>query len=249
MADRGPGLSDFFGELYLRSTLPFLAGDVTDREVEYLRQAFSDLRVPGPIADLGCGHGRHASQLAGTLGGRFLFGADLDPVSLAERDAGFDAVRADLFRLPLADRRLAGAYAWYSTLFVFEDADIERLLKRVAAVLKPAGMLVFHTVPYEHVASLPVAGFDGPLPDGSHLVEKASFDPATGRDNAYRELTRPDGTVLSGHFFIRYYPRPEMARLVEGAGFKVKWMHGGLDGGPVSAASTDLIVGLERTHA
>jgi len=242
-------MSDFFGELYLRSTLPFLAPEITAREAGYLRQAFEGLKVPGPIADLGCGHGRHAARLAGALGGRPLVGFDFDALSLAEREPGFAAVRADLFGLPLRERSLAGAYAWYSTLFVFPDEQIERLFRLVASVLKPGGRLVFHTVPYVHVSSQPLAGFDGSLPDGSHLVEEAAFDPATGRDNAFRKLTKPDGSVLSGHFFIRYYPLPQLTRLLEGAGFTAKWIHGGLDGAPLTDASTDLIVGVERNHA
>ncbi|MHB8878827.1 MAG: class I SAM-dependent methyltransferase [Myxococcaceae bacterium] len=241
-------MSEFFGELYLRSTLPFLTPEVTSREVEYLRQAFEPLKVEGPIADLGCGHGRHAAPLTGTLAGRPLVGFDLDPLSLVERFEGFLAVRADLFHLPLREGSLAGAYAWYSTLFVFEDAQIAHLLGLLSRALKPGGRLVFHTVPYLHVASQPVAGYDGTLPDGSHLVEEAAFDPATGRDNAFRKLTTPGGEVLSGHFFIRYYPLPQLTRLLEGAGLTAKWIHGDLNGAPLTDTSTDLIVGVERDH-
>src|SRR4051794_25984531 len=107
----------FFGELYLRSTQPFLSPEITAREVAYLERAFSGLTLPGPVADLGCGHGRHAAPLntSGSLKGRVV-GLELDPYSLAHRLPGFPAVQGDLRALPFESHSLAGAYAWYSTL-------------------------------------------------------------------------------------------------------------------------------------
>lgn len=239
-------MGSFFGELYFRSTLPFLAEGVTGHEVEYLGRAFSAVGAGGPILDVGCGHGRHAGPL-GRAGGRPVLGIDFDAYSLDRREAGFHALRADFFRLPLRDRCLAGAYSWYSTLFVFDDDRQLPLFREVARVVRPGGRLVLHTVPYDRVAAEPTASYDGVLPDGSRLTERSTFDPATGRDNAFRELTTPEGRVLSAHFFIRYYPLPQMHSLLEAAGFRVAWVHGGVAGGPLTPSSTDLIIGADRT--
>jgi len=230
--------------LYLRSTLPFLSAETTEKEVAYLERAFQPLALPGPIVDLGCGHGRHAAPLntRGALAGRVL-GLELDPLSLRERLPGFPAVRGDLRSLPFRPGSLAGAYAWYSTLFVFSDEEHAALLREVARCLRPGGLLVLHTVPRERLASAPQASFSGRLPDGSFLEEQSRFDAVRGRDEATRRLTLPDGRVLSGQYAIRYYPLAELVQLLESTGFSVRWVHGGLEGEPPAEGCLDLVVG------
>lgn len=239
----------FFGELYLRSTLPFLASEVTTREVAYLERCFTGLPPSGPVVDLGCGHGRHAASLntTGPLAGRVL-GLELDAYSLSQRAPGFPAVRGDLRALPFQTGSLAGAYAWYSTLFAFSDTEHRVILQEVARCLKPGGLLVFQTVPYERVREQPSASFQQTLPDGSRLHEESRFDPDTGRDYGRRRLTLTDGRVLSGVYSIRYYPLAELVQLLESTGLSPQWVHGGLAGEPLASASTDLIVGAEKRH-
>ncbi|MFL5343505.1 MAG: class I SAM-dependent methyltransferase [Hyalangium sp.] len=239
----------FFGELYLRSTQPFLSPEITAREVAYLERAFSGLTLPGPVVDLGCGHGRHAAPLnsSGPLKGRVV-GLELDPYSLAHRLPGFQAIQGDLRALPFHAGSLAGAYAWYSTLFAFSETEHRVILQEVARCLRPGGLLVFQTVPYERLSEQPGAAFQRTLPDGSVLEEQSQFDPDTGMDHGRRRLTLPDGRVLSGVYTIRYYPLAELTQLLEATGLTTKWVHGGLEGEPLSATSTDLIVGAELRH-
>ncbi|WP_223632100.1 methyltransferase domain-containing protein [Corallococcus sp. EGB] len=238
-------MGDFFGELYLRSTLPYLSEAVTAREAEYLSRAFAN--VEGPVVDLGCGHGRHAARLntGGALAGRVV-GLELDPLSLRLRRPGFPAVRGDLRALPFQDASLGGAYAWYSTLFAFSDAEHVHVLREVARALRPGGRLVFQTVPYERLARSPGASFRERLPDGSLLEEESQFDATRGRDVGQRQLTLPDGRVLRAAYTLRYYPLAELKGLLESTGFSVEWVHGGLESGPMTPESTDLIVGAGR---
>lgn len=239
----------FFGELYLRSTRPFLSPKVTTREVAYLERCFTRLTLPGPIVDLGCGHGRHAAPLntSGPLSGRVV-GLELDPYSLEHRAPGFPVVRGDLRALPFRTGSLAGAYAWYSTLFAFSDVEHRVILQEITRCLQPGGLLVLQTVPYERASSQPSEAFQYTLPDGSVLEEETRFDAATQRDHGQRRLTLPEGRVLSGAYAIRYYPLAELTQLLESTGLSVKWTHGSLDGEPLSSASTDLIVGAELRH-
>ncbi|QSQ15568.1 class I SAM-dependent methyltransferase [Myxococcus landrumensis] len=235
---------DFFGELYLRSTLPFLSEAVTAREADYLARAFADAPVAGPIADLGCGHGRHASRLnvSGPLAQRII-GLEKDALSLSMRRRGFPVVRGDLRALPFQDGTLAGAYAWYSTLFAFTDEEHVAILRELARAMKRGGRLVFHSVPHERLAASPRAAFQRTLPDGGVLEEESQFDVSTGRDVGRRTLTLKDGRVLSACYSIRYYPLAELAGLLESTGFSITWVHGGLDGEPLTQLSADLIVG------
>lgn len=236
----------YWGELYLRSTLPFLSAETTRREAEYLARVFE--RDPGPIVDFGCGHGRHLSAMAPSFAGR-LVGLELDRASLNGRGAGFAAVQADFRAPPLRDGSVGGAFAWYSTLFIHDDATNARTLRAVARTLRPGATLVLHTVPYERLARAPTARFERTLDDGSRLVEESRFDAVTGRDVGTRQLTTPDQRVLSGTYTIRYYPLPELLELLWAAGMRLRWAHGDLDGAPLSPESTDLIVAAERTHA
>lgn len=239
----------FFGELYLRSTQPFLSPDVTAREVAYLERCFAGLSLPGPVVDLGCGHGRHAAPLntSGALKGRVV-GLELDAYSLAHRLPGFPAVQGDLRALPFQSGSLAGAYAWYSTLFAFSESEHRVILREVARCLRPGALLVFQSVPYERLLEQPGAAFEQALPDGSVLHEESRFDPDSGMDHGRRRLTLPDGRVLSGVYTIRYYPLAELTQLLEATGLTTRWVHGSLDGEPLSSTSTDLIVGAELRH-
>lgn len=235
----------FFGELYLRSTLPFLRSEVTAREVEYLARAFAG--VSGPILDVGCGHGRHAATLRAA--GLRVVGLELDPLSLAQRFEGFPAVRGDFRALPFQTGSIQGLYAWYSTLFVFEEeATHQAVLREIGRALRPGGLLVIHTVPYERLAAAPAAHFSTRLPDGSLLTEESRFDPVTGRDRGQRRLALLDGRVLSAEYAIRYYRVSEIEPLLGAAGLAIKWVHGDLAGGVPVPTSTDLIIGAERRN-
>ncbi|MBN1205000.1 MAG: class I SAM-dependent methyltransferase [Myxococcaceae bacterium] len=239
----------FFGELYLRSTRPFLSPEITLREVAYLKRCFAGLALPGPVVDLGCGHGRHAAPLntSGPLAGRVV-GLELDAYSLSQRAPGFPAIRGDLRALPFQTGSLGGAYAWYSTLFAFSEAEHRVILQEVARCLRPGALLVFQTVPYERLRESPGAAFQHTLPDGSVLEEESRFNPETGMDHGRRRLTLPEGRVLSGVYTIRYYPLAELTQLLESTGLATRWVHGSLEGEPPTSASTDLIVGAELRH-
>lgn len=240
-------MAGYFGELYLRSTLPFLSEEATRREVEYLERALRDTR--GPIVDLACGHARHAGPLnqQGALSGRVL-GLELDPLSLAERRPGVDVIRADLRALPFRTSTLGGAYAWYSSLFIFPDAENVRVLEDIARCLKPGGLFVFHSTPYERLAHSPDAAFHHRLPEGGTLEEESHFEAATGRDRAQRTWTSAEGRVLTGSYELRYYPLADLGQMFQKAGFSIRWVLGGLAGEPPRAESTDLIVGAEKRH-
>ncbi len=233
----------FFGELYLRSTRPFISEEVTRAEGAYLRTVFSRYAPEGPLLDLGCGHGRHLAQLGGS---RPVVGLDFDPLSLAEAKTHRPVVRGDFFDLPFREGSLAGAWAWYNSICTFEDGAIAALLRGVARCLRPDGIFVVHTSPRERIASQTDAHGEHTLPDGSRLVEDAHYEPSTGRDLAHRSLTLPDGRVMAADFFIRYYSHLELLGVLEAVGFRPLFAHGGIGFEAPSPEAEDLIVGVSR---
>ncbi len=233
----------FFGELYLRSTRPFLPDDVTNVEGDYLTRAFHRVEVGGPLLDVGCGHGRHLKSLRT---GRLVVGVDFDPLSLGEAKAHAPVVRANFFKLPIGTARLAGGWCWYNTLFIFEDEEQKALLREIARTMKPGALFICQGLARQYIEARPHAAYDDVIPDGSRLIETSHFDPATGRDVAERRLITPEGRTMVARYFIRYYFRDEMVALLEQAGFTVQWVHGGVDESPHGPQSMDLIVGAMR---
>ncbi len=234
----------FFGELYRETTRPFLTDAMTRAEVAYLREHLSDAPA-GPVLDLGCGHGRHLKGLA--LDGTVTWlGIDRDEAGLQEVLARCPAVLGDLASLPFQTGSLGACFAWYSTLSLFEDDDLARVLASVRRVLRPGGLLITQGVPKAHAAGRAAEVFRQTLPDGRRLEDECSWDPTTRRDKGRRTLFRTDGTVLSAEYFVRCFEPEEWTERLERAGFAPRWVHGGVVETQFTPRSRELIVGAQR---
>ncbi len=225
----------FFGELYLRSTRPFLSAQVTQAEASFLRRYLRG----GRTLDVGCGHGRHLEELGG-------FGVDRDTLSLREARQFGGVARADFSALPFRTGAFDGAWCWYNSLGTLEDAEVPRVLAEVARCLRPGSPFVIQGSHIGRAMAQPEAGYDGSLGQGDHLVETARFDAVRRRDDIHRKLLLADGRVLEADFFIRYYDLDEWRGLLSEAGFETRWSVGALDGSSLDESSTDVIVGAER---
>lgn len=232
-------LDGFFGELYLRSTRPFLSARGSDGEAAFLR---SRLPVDGPVLDLGCGHGRHLER----LGELPVLGVDRDGLSLREARQAAPVARGDFAALPFRSQSLAAVYVWYNTLGTFEPEEAQVMLREVARCLRPGGRFMAQGSHPQRAVEHPLSEYDGALPDGSHLLERCVWDAAGRRDRLTRRLTLPDGRVMAADFFIRYYDADEWRARLEDAGLELEWVCGGVDGSPATTASAELIVGARK---
>src|SRR5439155_425632 len=103
---------------------------------------------PGkPVADLGCGYGRHLRALV-EQGHPHPIGIDRSPLLLTEARAhapGARLVKADLRALPFHAGSLAAAFCFYSSMFLGSDADALAALRECARTLRPGAALVLTT--------------------------------------------------------------------------------------------------------
>jgi SAM-dependent methyltransferase len=196
---------------------------------------------PGkPIADLGCGYGRHLRELVQY--GHRATGVDRSALLLGEARAeapGAGLVRADLRSLPLHQGTLAAAFCFYSSMFLGTEEDAALALVEAARVLREGGTLVLTTDNPLRLAKEPEVRTEHDLPGLGRVVEEGHFDGAV--DHVRKTLRVESGEVLSAEFHIRYYQPDALAALAYVAGLRFVRLHE-----PLTETTPQLIALLEK---
>ena len=175
-----------------------------------------------PVADLGCGYGRHLQALA-EKGYFKALGIDRSQLLLDEARARAPharLLRADLRSLPLHAGSLAAAFCFYSSMFLGTHEDALQALREAARVLRSQGSLVLTQDNPLRLARRPSASFAEDVPGLGRVVEESAFEGSV--DRVTKRLESPGKPVLSATFVIRYYPPPELAALAHSAGLVLK---------------------------
>lgn len=221
----------------------------TGAQVEFAVRALRLL--PGAhVLDVACGVGRHALELARR--GYRVTGLDISPTLLriAEsraRNAGIEVewVAADMRAIPSRDTFDAALNLFSSWGYFESDAEDERVLRSIAAALKPGGRFLLEVSHQPWIAR----HFE---PHGWHeaggvvVLEQRSLDLMAGRLASEITVVYPDGRRRTWPYDLRLYTAPEVTRMLEAAGFVVTAAFGGYDGAPLSLGSSRLIVVAER---
>jgi SAM-dependent methyltransferase len=92
----------------------------------------------GPYLEVGCGAGLWLTGYARRHPDRLVLGVDVDPAVLPDRPPGWSRLCGDLERLPL---REASVHAIIARGVLHHVSDLEAALARLAAVLRPGGIL------------------------------------------------------------------------------------------------------------
>jgi ubiquinone/menaquinone biosynthesis C-methylase UbiE len=162
----------------------------------------------GPVADLGCGPGRVAGQLARahlTAVGVDLSSELLTVGQVAHRDVRF--VQGRLDELPMADGSLVGAVCWYSIIYTPPD-QLDGVLREIARVVAPNGhvLLAFQAGAGEAVVKADAFGTGISLTRYQHDTEattqhldQVGFDirAVTARNPSFRHETSPQAFILA----------------------------------------------------
>ena len=177
----------YYGDLYFDSAADLLTPALSAVEAEVIRRLLR-LRPGDRVLDLACGHGRHAWPLSGA--GAAVVGLERSDRYLrraigipggSRPSGGPGWVRGDVRALPLRAGCFDGAFSWYSSLFMFDDATNLRCLAEMARAVRAGGrILVQHANPLA-LAKSPVDASRRVLPDGSVVEEESRWDGDGGR--------------------------------------------------------------------
>jgi len=233
----------FDAEEYLYFLEETLAAEDTPRQCDFLAQTLR-LEPGASVLDLGCGHGRHALELASR--GYKVLGIDLVTGFLAiavaqakERNLEVGLAQADM-RSFQADAVFDGVVCLFDAFGFFPDADNEQVLVNALAGLKPGGHLLLDLRPREVLTRMPpVAVLD--KGNGDMMIDRHHFDVESGRLIDRRSYVRA-GRVRDVAFSVRLYSYTELRTLLEKVGFEVAGVYGGYDGAPLVMSSTRMLV-------
>jgi SAM-dependent methyltransferase len=195
-----------------------------------------------PVADLGCGYGRHLQALAGQ-GHPHPIGIDRSALLLAEARAqipGARLVRADLTALPLRAGSLSAAFCFYSSMFLGSEAEALQALRETARALRRRGALVLTTDNPLRLARSPHSRFEDDVPGLGRVIEESAYDAAAGIDEIAKTVHTAKGETLSAIFRIRYYLPAQLADLARAAGLTLR-------DAPLTEATPQLVALLEKT--
>jgi SAM-dependent methyltransferase len=197
--------------------------DQTRREADYVEMLL-DLSAPAHLLDVPCGGGRLAVEMAGR--GYRVTGVDIAaPLLDAARrsaeehqvTAAFTAVERDMRDLPWT-AEFDGAYCFWESFGLFDDAGNRAFLEAVAATLKPGSRFVFDTHVVE--TALPRITFrEWEWVSGTILVlEEREYDHHAG--TMIRHWTFIQGDRVERRSLPhRLYTYRELVALLESAGF------------------------------
>jgi SAM-dependent methyltransferase len=227
-----------------------LAAERTEHQVDVLEKKLS-MEAPMRVLDLGCGHGRHANELAAR--GYSVVGIDRTPgfIEIARRDA---AVRGLGAEYAVADmRELDDTEGFDRVICLFDvfgllrDEENLDVLRRVHRALKPGGGLCIDVRNRDWMvrALLPVTV----MQKGEDLmIDRHSFDALSGRLVDQRIFVR-NGHVREAPFSVRLYTFSELRFLLSSVGFSLTAALGTWDGAPVGLYQNRMVLFAEKDAA
>jgi ubiquinone/menaquinone biosynthesis C-methylase UbiE len=240
---------EMFDADYLYFYGPLLA-DVADADTDAVWRML-DVAAGVELLDLACGHGRIANRLA--VRGARVTGLDATPGFLDQARA--DAVRAgvevtyvqgDMRSLPWPDESFDRVLSWFTSFGYFADDDNHRVLREACRVLRPGGQLLMEMNNLTELLPrwVPAAVVER---DGDLCIDRAQFDPTTGRATTERVVVR-DGRTRRFTFSVRMFIAAELADWLRETGFET------IDfvdrhGDPLTGASRRMIALARRRAA
>ncbi|MCI0394551.1 MAG: class I SAM-dependent methyltransferase [Chloroflexi bacterium] len=232
-------MANFFSEGSPFLHHPLLTPERTAAEVEFAMSCLA-LSPGARLLDVGCGFGRHSIELARR--GYQVVGIDPSAamIASARERAAAAGVAVHFVRAGgesfTAGRPFDAAICLFTTLGqITESGENSGLVANVFAALRPGARFLVE-VPQREAA---VAGLKAAEQFGQgerYTAVTRHFDPAGNSVTERFAVVSPEETR---HYLLRYrlYTWPELANLLEAAGFTLLAGYGGYDGRPLASES------------
>ena len=213
-------VEDVFDEDYLYFYEPLLE-EVSDANAEAIWRLL-ELEPGSEVLDLACGHGRIASRIAQR--GARVTGLDATALFLdraraqaAAAAVSIEYVQGDMRSLPWPDQSFDRVISWFTSFGYFDDAENRLVLREARRVLRPGGRLLIENNNLAELLPrwLPAVVIER---DGNFSIDRATFDPITGRSMTERVITR-DGRTRRFGFSVRMFIAAELRDWALQAGF------------------------------
>jgi SAM-dependent methyltransferase len=233
----------FDADEYLYFYEETLRAEDTRAQVGLLERALG-LSRGAKILDLGCGHGRHANELARR--GYDVTGVDLVPgfLDAARAEAQRDGLDVTFVHGDVRGVRAAAPFDHAICLFdafgFLDDAGNEDFLASARAALRPGGSLVLDVRNRDWIVRSiqPLTILDK---GDDMMIDRHSFDSASGRLVDRRTYVR-GGRARTVTFSIRLYSLTELGLLLRSAGFEVERAWGGWDESPIALHRNRMLI-------
>lgn len=240
--------TDYFDDVYLRVYEPLLPSELTENEVDAIRELLGD-RPGARILDVACGWGRHTIELARC--GYDVTGVDLSTFLLGEAGsrasaAGVEArfVRADMLDLPFANE-FDAAICLFSSLGYSDDTADARALVGIRRALCEEGVFILQTMHRDAIARGFAERDWWTTPDGDTVRVEREFDPVAGISHETLHWRDASGTEGEKRHSVRVRSATEWNALLVDAGFRPLEWFGDWTLEPLGLQSEELIVMCE----
>lgn len=234
---------DWFGEDYLR-VYPHRDEAEAKRQVDFVERTLS-LKSSQQLLDLGCGSGRHASELSRR--GYHVTCLDLSSVLLelaqkkyATQECCLRFVRADMRRIPFVEA--FDAVLSFFTTFGYFKTDEENLmtLKSIHDALKPGAAFVQDYMNKDFTIDN-LVGRDERTQDGAEVIQQRRYNREDERIE--KKITLKTNSQVREYFeSVRLYTLAEMEEMLQKANLTLTATFGDFDGSPFSKKSPRLIL-------
>ncbi len=225
----------FDAEEYLYFMEESLAAENTPAQVGFIEGAL-EARPPMKFLDLGCGHGRHANELARR--GYKVLGLDLVEgfLDVARRQAEAEGlavqyVQGDMGAFAV-DSEVDRVICLYDAFGFFDDMHQVETLKCVHKALVPDGKLMLDLRTREFMVRLPATSVLD-KGNGDMMIDRQQIDLETGRFVDRRTYVR-GGKQRDVMFSVRLWSYTEIRMILQTVGFEVEAVYGGFEKVPIS---------------
>src|SRR3989442_2152334 len=242
-----PWYERFFGDNYLDVYGHQLSAEGAEYEASFVERALA-LKAGQCLLDVCCGPGRHALLLA-QRGLRVraldLSQPYLDAAAAEAQRRGIEiaTVRRDM-RAPGFDGRFDAVINMFSSFGYLEsEAEDAKVLRGVAAALRPGGRALFDLINREWVIRNQVADESRTRADETVYLEHRELNLVTSRNHVTFIAVAPDGSRhdLDGHH-IRLYTLTELIRMLAATGLRLERVYGGVGGDVYRGANRRLVL-------